>query len=105
MASENIMMDAVKKGGDRQALHEKLRTYAMEAGKQVKEEGLENDLIERILGNPDFKINAEEMNAILKPESFTGRSEQQVEEFIADCVTPALDRSGEKLGETAELTV
>ena len=105
MASENIMMDAVKKGGDRQALHEKLRTYAMEAGKQVKEKGLENDLIERVLNDPDFKINADEMEAILKPESFTGRSEQQVEEFIAECVKPALDRSGEKLGETAELTV
>ena len=105
MASENIMMDAVKKGGDRQALHEKLRTYAMEAGKQVKENGLENDLIERVLNDPDFKLNADEIEAILKPESFTGRSEQQVEEFISDCVKPALDRSGEKLGETAELTV
>ncbi|MGN0674909.1 MAG: adenylosuccinate lyase [Oscillospiraceae bacterium] len=105
MASENIMMDAVKKGGDRQVLHEKLRTYAMEAGKKVKEEGLENDLIERVLNDPDFKINVTEMEAILKPESFTGRSEQQVEEFIADCVKPVLDQSGVALGETAELTV
>ena len=105
MASENIMMDAVKKGGDRQALHEKLRTYAMEAGKQVKEEGLENDLIDRVLKDPDFKITAEEINAILKPENFTGRSEQQVEEFIRDCVQPVLDSSGEKFGEKAELTV
>lgn len=105
MASENIMMDAVKKGGDRQALHEKLRGYAMEAGKKVKEEGQENDLIERVLKDPDFKISAEEMDAILKPENFTGRSEQQVEEFIKGCVQPVLDSSGEKLGETAELTV
>ena len=105
MASENIMMDAVKKGGDRQVLHEKLRTYAMEAGKQVKEKGLENDLIERVLADPDFGLNEEEVKAILKPENFTGRSEQQVEEFIANCVKPVLDNSGEQLGETAELSV
>lgn len=105
MASENIMMDAVKKGGDRQALHEKLRTYAMEAGRQVKEKGLENDLIDRVLADPDFGLNEEDVKAILKPENFTGRSEQQVEEFIADCVKPVLESSGEKLGETAELSV
>ena len=105
MASENIMMDAVKKGGDRQVLHEKLRTYAMEAGKQVKEKGLENDLIERVLADPDFGLNEEDVKAILKPENFTGRSEQQVEEFIANCVKPVLENSGEQLGETAELSV
>ena len=105
MASENIMMDAVKKGGDRQVLHEKLRTYAMEAGKQVKEKGLENDLIDRVLADPDFGLNEEDVKKILKPENFTGRSEQQVEEFVANCVKPVLDNSGEKLGETAELSV
>lgn len=105
MASENIMMDAVKKGGDRQALHEKLRQYAMEAGKKVKEEGQENDLIERVVNDPDFKINMDEMDAILKPESFTGRSEQQVEEFVRDCVNPVLDKNAELLGEKAELSV
>ncbi|MDE6745009.1 MAG: adenylosuccinate lyase [Oscillospiraceae bacterium] len=105
MASENIMMDAVKKGGDRQALHEKLRQYAMEAGKKVKEEGLENDLIERVLNDPDFMINADEMAAILKPESFTGRSSQQVEEFVGSCVKPILDANKDMLGETAELSV
>lgn len=105
MASENIMMDAVKNGGDRQALHEKLRTYAMEAGKQVKEKGLDNDLIERVLADPDFNLNEEDVRNILKPENFTGRSEQQVEEFIANCVKPVLENSGEKLGETAELSV
>lgn len=106
MASENIMMDAVKKGGDRQALHEKLRTYAMEAGKKVKEEGLENDLIERVLNDPDFKINVHEMDAILKPESFTGRSEQQVEEFMANCVQPVLDANKDVLTDkTVELSV
>ncbi len=105
MASENIMMDAVKKGGDRQALHEKLRQYAMEAGKKVKEEGQENDLIERVVNDPDFKINMDEMDAILKPESFTGRSEQQVEEFVRDCVKPVLDKNADLLGEKAELSV
>lgn len=105
MASENIMMDAVKKGGDRQVLHEKLRTYAMEAGKQVKEKGLENDLIDRVLADPDFGLNEEDVKKILKPENFTGRSEQQVEEFVANCVKPVLENSGEKLGETAELSV
>lgn len=105
MASENIMMNAVKKGGDRQALHEKLRQYAMEAGRQVKEEGLENDLIDRVLKDPDFRITEAEINDILTPENFTGRSEQQVEEFIAECVKPVLEKSGAVLGEKAELTV
>lgn len=105
MASENIMMDAVKKGGDRQALHEKLRQYAMEAGRHVKEEGLENNLIELVLNDPDFGLNADELNAILKPENFTGRSAQQVEEFVRDCVKPILDANKDMLGETAELSV
>lgn len=83
MATENIMMDAVKKGGDRQALHEKIRQYSMEAGKKVKEEGLENDLCERILADPMFMITKEEMDAIMAPENFTGRSAQQVEEFVS----------------------
>jgi adenylosuccinate lyase len=105
MASENIMMSAVKKGGDRQELHEKLRTYAMEAGKKVKEEGLENDLIDRVLNDPDFKISKGEMETILKPESFTGRSEQQVDEFIRGCVKPVLDENEDILNETADLSV
>ncbi len=105
MASENIMMDAVKKGGDRQALHEKLRQYAMEAGKHVKEEGLENNLIELVLNDPDFGLNADELNAILKPENFTGRSSQQVEEFVRDCIKPILEDNKDILGETAELSV
>lgn len=105
MASENIMMDAVKKGGDRQALHEKIRTYAMEAGKQVKELGLDNDLIERILADPDFKITREEIESILTPENFTGRSAQQTEEFVNGLIKPILDANKDALGEKAELTV
>lgn len=105
MASENIMMDAVKRGGDRQALHEKIRTYAMEAGKQVKEFGLENDLIERILADPDFKTSREEIEAILQPEHFTGRSAQQTEEFINGLIKPILEANKDIMGEKAELTV
>lgn len=105
MASENIMMSAVMKGGDRQELHEKIRQYSIEAGKQVKEEGLENDLIDRILKDEDFKISVEEMESILKPESFTGRSEQQVTEFIESCVKPVLEKNKDILDETAELSV
>ena len=105
MASENIMMDAVKRGGDRQALHEKIRTYAMEAGKQVKELGLENDLIERILADPDFKTSREEIEAILQPEHFTGRSAQQTEEFVNGLIKPILEANKDIMGEKAELTV
>lgn len=105
MASENIMMDAVKRGGDRQALHEKIRTYAMEAGKQVKEFGLENDLIERILADPDFNTSREEIEAILQPEHFTGRSAQQTEEFVNGLIKPILEANKDIMGEKAELTV
>lgn len=105
MASENIMMDAVKRGGDRQALHEKIRTYAMEAGKQIKEFGLENDLIERILADPDFKTSREEIEAILQPEHFTGRSAQQTEEFVNGLIKPILEANKDIMGEKAELTV
>ena len=103
MATENIMMDAVKKGGDRQALHEKIRQYSMEAGKHVKEEGLENDLYDMILADPMFMITAEELNAILQPENFTGRSAQQTEEFVAECIQPILDANKEVLGEHYEM--
>lgn len=90
MATENIMMDAVKKGGDRQALHEKIREYSMIAGKHVKEDGLENDLCDMILADPMFMITKEELDAILQPENFIGRSEQQTEEFVDTCIRPIL---------------
>ena len=86
MATENIMMDAVEKGGNRQELHEKIRTYSMVAGKHVKEEGLDNDLCDMLLADPAFMITKEDLDKILKPENFTGRSEQQTEEFVADCI-------------------
>lgn len=103
MATENIMMDAVKKGGDRQALHEKIRQYSMEAGRKVKEEGLENDLCERILADPMFMIKKEEMDAIMAPENFTGRSPQQVEEFVNEFVKPILEANRDILNETFEM--
>lgn len=105
MATENIMMNAVKKGGDRQALHEKIREYSMIAGKHVKEDGLDNDLCDMILKDEMFMITKEELDEILMPESFTGRSSEQVTEFIAECVKPVLDANSDKLHETAEINV
>lgn len=94
MATENIMMDAVKKGGNRQDLHEKIRQYSMQAGARVKQEGLDNNLCELILADPMFMITKEEMDAIMAPENFIGRCPQQVGEFIANCVKPVLDANG-----------
>ncbi len=105
MATENIMMQAVKKGGDRQQLHEKLRLHSIAASKQVKEEGLENDLIQRICGDPDFGLELQELKQILDPKNFTGLSEQQVEEFITKDVQPILDKYRDQLGEKAQLNV
>ncbi len=105
MATENIMMNAVKKGGDRQALHERIREYSMIAGKHVKEEGLENDLCDMILKDEMFMITKEELDAILKPENFTGRSSEQVTEFLETCVKPVLDAHSDETGETAEISV
>ncbi|MGN1480940.1 adenylosuccinate lyase [Porcipelethomonas sp.] len=103
MATENIMMDAVKKGGDRQALHERIRQYSMEAAKRVKQEGLENDLCDRIVADPMFMITKEEMDSIMAPENFTGRSSQQVEEFVNEFVKPILDANKDILNETYEM--
>ena len=105
MASENIMMSAVKKGGDRQELHERLRVHAVAAAKVVKEEGGENDLIERVLADPAFQLERHEIEAALQPEMFTGRSGEQVEEFIRDVVDPILEQNRELLGERAQLSV
>ena len=103
MATENIMRDPVKKGGDRQELHEKIREYSMIAGKHVKEEGLDNDLCDMILADPMFMITKEELDAILQPENFTGRSEQQTEEFINELIKPILDANKDILGESFEM--
>ncbi len=90
MATENILMDAVKRGGDRQELHEVIRTLSMEAGKRVKEEGLDNDLLSRIAADPRFGLSAEELNAHTDPAAYIGRCPSQVERFIRDEVDPLL---------------
>ena len=103
MATENILMDAVKAGGDRQELHELIREHSMEAGKVVKEHGGENDLIERIIADPAFNLSREDIEGILKPENYIGRCESQVTEFIAEYVDPAL--AGSDAADEVELTV
>ncbi len=103
MATENIMMNAVKQGGDRQQLHEKIREYSMMASERVKKEGLDNNLCELILQDPAFCITEEELNAMLAPENFIGRSAQQVDEFLSECVAPALQNAA--LAQDVALTV
>ena len=105
MATENIMMQAVKKGGNRQQLHERLREHSMAAAKVVKEEGKENDLIDRIANDPAFQLTREEIEKVLVPENFVGRSVHQVEEFIADYVQPIRDANKDVLNEKAQLSV
>ena len=105
MATENIMMTAVKKGGNRQELHERLRRHSIAAAKVVKEEGGENDLIDRICADPAFNLSREEIMAVLKPIHFVGRSVEQVEEFIAAYVEPMRQENREILNERAELSV
>ena len=105
MATENIMMDAVKKGGNRQELHEKLRVHSQAAARVVKEEGGKNDLIDRICADPAFMITREEVEAILRPEQFTGRSCEQVEAYLRDVIRPLLAENADLLGEKQELSV
>ena len=99
MATENIMMRAVKNGGDRQELHERIRVHSIAAGAVVKEQGGENDLVSRIASDPAFGLTEEEIRAELKPAAFIGRAPQQVEEFLRDHVYPELERNRELLGE------
>lgn len=105
MATENIMMDAVKKGGDRQELHEKIRVYSMQAGKNVKELGLENNLCDLIAEDEAFGLTKEEITAILKPENFVGRAPNQVADFIENEVNPVLDKYSDLLGINVEINV
>lgn len=105
MASENIMMDAVKKGGNRQELHEKIRVHSIAAGKNVKEEGGQNDLISRILADPSFGLSAEEIEKSLAPENYVGRAPEQTVEFINEYIRPLLKKYGDGLERRAELSV
>ena len=105
MATENIMMDAVKRGGDRQELHERIRTHSMEAGRMVKVEGKPNDLLERIAADPAFGTTMEELQSIMNPRNFVGRAPEQVTEFLNEVIRPILDENKEVLGMTAEINV
>lgn len=105
MATENIMMDAVKKGGDRQELHEKIRTYSMEAAKAIKVDGLENDLLDRIAADPAFMTTREEIDKILEPKNFVGRAPQQTEEFLKNNIAPILEKNKDLLGIKVEINV
>jgi adenylosuccinate lyase len=105
MATENIMMDAVKAGGDRQELHERIRVHSMEAGKVVKEQGKANDLLDRIAADPAFHISKEALQKVLKPENYVGRAPQQTTEFLDGVIKPILAENKDCLGLTAEIHV
>ena len=105
MATENIMMDAVKAGGDRQVLHELIRQHSMAAGKRVKEEGAANDLLDRIAADPAFGMTREQLDELMKPELYTGCAASQVEAFLANVVQPILDDNRDALGLQAEINV
>ncbi len=102
MATENIMMDAVKKGGNRQELHERIRVHSMEAGKMVKMEGKQNDLLQRIANDNMFGLTMEELEAIMIPENFVGIAPEQTEDYIKNFIQPILEKNREILEEQGE---
>ena len=106
MATENILMDAVKAGGDRQALHERIRTHSLAAGSRVKDEGKDNDLLERIAADPAFGLTREQILRHLDPADYIGCCPEQVERFLRDCIQPVLEKyAGALAGHSAEITV
>lgn len=105
MATENIMMDAVKAGGDRQELHERIRELSMEAGRNVKEKGLDNNLLELIAADPAFGLSIEELKETMDPSKYTGRAAYQVDHFLAEVVAPVLEKNKDILGVKAEINV
>ena len=105
MATENIMMDAVKAGGDRQELHERIRELSMEAGRTVKVEGKDNDLLERIAADPAFNLTIDELRKSMEPSRYVGRAKEQTATFIEKTVQPVLDAHKDMLGMTAEINV
>lgn len=106
MATENIMMDAVKKrGADRQQLHERIREHSMAASRVVKVEGGENDLLERIAADEAFGVTLEELEKILKPENYTGRAKEQTEDFLNECVKPVLEKYADVESDKPEINV
>lgn len=105
MATENIMMDAVKRGGNRQELHEKIRELSMIAGANVKEKGQENNLLKLLAAEPDFPMSLEELNKSMEPSRYTGRSKEQVEAFLKQVIWPILNENSNDLGIEAEIKV
>ena len=105
MATENIMMDAVKAGGDRQELHEKIRELSMEAGANVKQKGLDNNLLELIANDDAFNMSLEDLQKTMDPSKYVGRSPEQVDEFLAEEIKPILDANKDILGLSAEINV
>lgn len=105
MATENIMMDAVKAGGDRQELHERIRELSMEAGRNVKEKGMDNNLLELIAADPAFGLSIEELKETMDPSKYTGRAAYQVDHFLAEVVAPVLEKNKDILGVKAEINV
>ena len=105
MATENIMMAAVKAGGDRQELHERIRTLSMEAGRNVKEKGLDNNLLELIAADPAFNMSLDDLKAAMDPALYTGRAKEQTEEFVQEVIQPLLDENQDLLGMKAEIKV
>lgn len=99
------MMDAVKLGGNRQELHEKIRELSMEAGRNVKVEGKENNLLELIAQDPAFNMTLEDLQKTMEPSRYVGRSREQVEAFLADVIRPVLEKNTELLGVKAEINV
>ncbi len=105
MATENIMMDCVKRGGDRQELHERIRTHSMDAARRVKQEDGVNDLLERIAGDPAFGVTLPELEAVLEPSRYVGRAPEQTAEFLAEEIAPVLDKYRDDLGVTVDIRV
>ena len=105
MATENIMMDAVKAGGDRQELHERIRELSMEAGKNVKEKGLDNNLLELIAADPAFNMSLEDLQKTMEPARYVGRAKEQVERYLSQVIRPLLEENREELGMKAEINV
>ena len=105
MATENIMMDAVKAGGDRQELHERIRELSMEAGRNVKEKGLDNNLLELIAADPAFNLSLEELQKTMDPAKYVGRAPVQVDVYLKNIVNPMLEANKDILGVTAEINV
>jgi len=105
MATENILMEAVKKGGDRQELHERIREHSMAAGSRVKDEGLNNDLLERIAADDAFGLTLEDVKTLLNPQDYIGRSAEQTQELIEEFIKPIFEQRREDIGGEVELRV